>query len=355
MSKVKFTEQQQRVIDLRNCNILVSAAAGSGKTAVLTERIVNMVCDEEHPIDIDRLLVVTFTNAAAAEMRERIGNKLSERLQDNPQSQHIQRQLTLLHAAQITTIDSFCLFLLKNHFQEIGLDPAFRVADEREIKLMQQEALSEILEEAFAEGRKEFLHLVEFLCPNGHERTLEDHILSLSRFAASFPWPKDWLMARMEDYAPQDPKAQADTPFWNYYRSYVRGMLKGFSQKVQQVLSIAMSPDGPYMYGEALDKDKEQFDSFVEYLDEHGFEGLEEKLSGITYAKLSPKRDDSVNADKKELVKGLRDVIKRGFTDILAQCFPASTALAAARDAQCMNVTKELIALVLAFDDRMRE
>ena len=158
---VEFTTEQKQVIELRDCNILVSAAAGSGKTAVLTERIVNMICDEEHPVDVDRLLVVTFTAAAASEMRERIGNKLSDRLNEHPENERLQRQATLLHSAQITTIDSFCLFLLKNHFNEIGLDPAFRVADEREIKLLQQEALSELLEERFEEAIRRYDELIE--------------------------------------------------------------------------------------------------------------------------------------------------------------------------------------------------
>ena len=117
-----FTPEQQKVIDLRNRNILVCAAAGSGKTAVLVERIIEIVTDEEHPVDIDRLLVVTFTNAAAAEMRERIGKALSARLCQTPDNVHLQRQVSLLHNAQITTIDSFCLFVIRNNFNDIGLD-----------------------------------------------------------------------------------------------------------------------------------------------------------------------------------------------------------------------------------------
>ena len=161
---VKFTAEQQKVIDLQGCNILVSAAAGSGKTAVLTERIVKKVCDERHPVDIDRLLIVTFTNAAAAEMRERIGAGIAARLAENPGSGHIQRQATLLHNAQITTIDSFCLFLLRNHFNEIGLDPAFRIADEGEIRLMQQDVLKELLEDAYAAGEESFHQIGRASC-----------------------------------------------------------------------------------------------------------------------------------------------------------------------------------------------
>ena len=118
---VTYTTDQQKVIDLRDCNILVSAAAGSGKTAVLTERILQRVCDPHNPIQIDRMLIVTFTNAAAAEMRERIGNAMRKRLEEEPSNKHLRRQITLLNNAQITTIDSFCLYLLRNHFHEIQL------------------------------------------------------------------------------------------------------------------------------------------------------------------------------------------------------------------------------------------
>lgn len=125
-----YTKEQQSVIDARDCSLLVSAAAGSGKTAVLVERIVNMVSDEKAPVDIDRLLIVTFTNAAASEMRERISDALGKKLEGEPDNGHLQRQITLLHNAQITTIDSFCLFLIRNNFNDIGLDPGFRVMDE---------------------------------------------------------------------------------------------------------------------------------------------------------------------------------------------------------------------------------
>ena len=159
---ITFTPQQQRVIDLKGRNILVSAAAGSGKTAVLVERIVEMVCDDKHPVDIDRLLIVTFTNAAAAEMRERISAGIGARLLANPESEHIQKQSALLHNALITTIDSFSLFLLRNHFNEIGLDPAFRVADEGEIRLLQQDVMKELMEDSYAGGDAAFRSCVEY-------------------------------------------------------------------------------------------------------------------------------------------------------------------------------------------------
>ena len=137
---VVFSEEQSNVINLRDRNILVSAAAGSGKTTVLVERIIQMITDEKNPVDIDHLLVVTFTNAAAASMREKISNAIAKKL-ESEYSDHLQRQATLIHHAQITTIDSFCLFILQNNFNDIGLEPGFRVADQGEIRLLKEDVM----------------------------------------------------------------------------------------------------------------------------------------------------------------------------------------------------------------------
>ena len=141
---MKWTKEQQNVIDFRNRDILVSAAAGSGKTAVLVARIIQRILDPQNPVDIDRLLVVTFTKAAAAEMRERIGAAIEAECEKDPQNTHLRRQSALIHNAMITTIDSFCLFVVRNHFEEISLDPNFRIADEGEIRLLEQDVLEQV-------------------------------------------------------------------------------------------------------------------------------------------------------------------------------------------------------------------
>ncbi len=156
---VKWTEEQEKVIQLRNRSLLVSAAAGSGKTAVLVQRIISMVMDEVHPLDIDRLLVVTFTNAAAAEMRERVGTAIEAALEKDPYNQHLQRQLTLVHNAQITTIDSFCIRILRDHFHKIDLEPGFRIADEGELKLLREDVCEAVLEEFYEKQIRNFCGL----------------------------------------------------------------------------------------------------------------------------------------------------------------------------------------------------
>ena len=158
---MKWTKEQQNVIDFRNRDILVSAAAGSGKTAVLVARIIQRILDPQNPVDIDRLLVVTFTKAAAAEMRERIGAAIEAECEKDPQNTHLRRQSALIHNAMITTIDSFCLFVVRNHFEEISLDPNFRIADEGEIRLLEQDVLEQVFEDNYARQEKTFLSLID--------------------------------------------------------------------------------------------------------------------------------------------------------------------------------------------------
>ena len=161
MADIKLTPQQKQVVDARDCSLLVAAAAGSGKTAVLVQRIIQKLTDKKRPADIDRLLIVTFTNAAAAEMRERIGAALEAALLENPGNVHLQRQMMLLHGAQITTIHSFCLSVIREHFHMLKLDPGFRIADEAELSLIWSDVLSELLEERYEHADKAFITLVE--------------------------------------------------------------------------------------------------------------------------------------------------------------------------------------------------
>ena len=161
MSSPKWTKEQQAVIDSRNSNLLVAAAAGSGKTAVLVERIIQMITDKDNPIDIDKLLVVTFTNAAASEMRERIGDAIGKALDKEPENTHLQKQLVLLNKASITTIHSFCLEVIKSNFHKINLDPNFRIGDETECSLMKLEAIDEAFDILYEEQDDEFCYLVD--------------------------------------------------------------------------------------------------------------------------------------------------------------------------------------------------
>ena len=352
---MKFTPEQQRVIELHNSNILVSAAAGSGKTAVLVERIIRMICDGEHPADIDRLLIVTFTNAAAAEMRERIAAGITVRLEADPGNEHIQKQSALLHNAQITTIDSFSLFLIRNHFNEIGLDPDFRVADEGEIKLLQQEVLAQLLEDAYAgqfvpEAPEQFHACVEYFCPGGRESVLEQHILNLSRYAGSFPWPAEWLEERKNDYAAGDMEALVHSDYGQYLTERVNRTVEGCLEKLREVKRLCELPDGPYMYGELTEAEIEQLERLTSCKD---LEEQAAKVPAVTFARLPSKKDDSVDPAKRELAKAIRNSVKDTLSDLSESYFKTPLELAVEQGKACREPLRMLLDLVLEFDRRL--
>lgn len=352
---MKFTPEQQRVIELHNSNILVSAAAGSGKTAVLVERIIRMICDGEHPADIDRLLIVTFTNAAAAEMRERIAAGIIARLEADPGNEHIQKQSALLHNAQITTIDSFSLFLIRNHFNEIGLDPDFRVADEGEIKLLQQEVLAQLLEDAYAgnfvpEAPEQFHACVEYFCPGGRESVLEQHILNLSRYAGSFPWPAEWLEERKNDYAAGDMEALVHSDYGQYLTERVNRTVEGCLEKLREVKRLCELPDGPYMYGELTEAEIEQLERLTSCKD---LEEQAAKIPAVTFARLPSKKDDSVDPAKRELAKAIRNSVKDTLSDLSESYFKTPLELAVEQGKACREPLRILLDLVLEFDRRL--
>ena len=200
MSSPKWTKEQQAVIDSRNSNLLVAAAAGSGKTAVLVERIIQMITDKEQPIDIDKLLVVTFTNAAASEMRERIGDAIGKALDKDPENTHLQKQLVLLNKASITTIHSFCLEVIKSNFHKINLDPNFRIGDTTECTLLKQEAIEEVFEELYVEQDEGFLNLIESYAEKRGDSNVQDIILGIYNFSMASPDPKKWLEESAEKF-----------------------------------------------------------------------------------------------------------------------------------------------------------
>ena len=379
---MKFTEDQQRVIDLRNCNILVSAAAGSGKTAVLVERIVELVsgsgCDSARAVDIDRLLIVTFTNAAAAQMRERITKALSDRVEAEPDNEHIKKQLMLIHNAKIMTIHSFCLYLIKNHFNDIGLDPDFRTADEGEIRLLKQEVLSELLEEQFALGRQEFTDCVEYFAYDGREKRLEELIERLYTFSGSYPFPEKWLRQHRMDYHMETFEELVKTEWFAGMMQEISALLQECKEQEKAALKVCEEPDGPYFYAVALEQDQEliagleqELASVVQTASEpeqsvapaemdssvakDAFEALAARVQGISYARMAAKKDDSVSAEKRELVKAMRERVKSLLGTLSEKYFASGPKQWLAECRQADAALCELVDLALLFGERLTE
>lgn len=321
MGKVQWTTDQQKVIDLRKRNILVSAAAGSGKTAVLVERIITMISDENNPIDIDRLLIVTFTNAAAAEMRERIGKAIEKKIEEHPGSGHLQKQMTLLHSAQITTIHSFCLYVIRNHFNVIDLEPGFRIGDEAELKLMRTDVMREVLEENYAKGEENFLAFVESYSTGKTDEGIEDIVLRLYDFSISYPWPEEWLTQQKEYFGVTDFEQMEQTNWMQRLMEYLFYVAKDFKNQNLRAQQLCNEPDGPYTYMDALLADA---DLIGELTKASTYEAYGKVLDEINWKRLSAKRDEAISDEKKELVKSIRDDIKKSISDIQKHFFYAS-------------------------------
>lgn len=321
MSGVTYTEEQQSAIQTRNANLLISAAAGSGKTAVLTERIISLITDRKHPVDIDRLLVVTFTKASAAEMRERIGRAINERLEKTPEDGNLLRQTALLYNAQITTIDSFCLYLLRNNFGDIGLDPSFRVMEEGERKLLMKDTLDELLEERYQDKEDhDFFLLAECYGENGKDELLEEIIRSLYYYAMSHPYPLDWLENAAKDYEVKTFEELEQTTWW-------RDKLVGNERLIERGLIIANEAErlcreagGPAAYLSAIEAQKALLNALKEYDTFDRRYELLQKMEIPAFGR-AKKTDDKELCDR---VKACRESIKKIFGRLSAFYYDTS-------------------------------
>lgn len=347
---VEWTEEQQEVIHVRDQNILVSAAAGSGKTAVLVERIIERLINDKPPLDVDRLLVVTYTEAAAAEMKERIRDAIEKALEADPDNAHLQRQATLVHNAQVTTIHSFCLSVIRENFHTIGLDPGFRIAEEGEMKLLKQDVAAELLEKEYAEGRKEFLALTEYVAPGRDDHKLVDLLLSIYDFSRSYPDPKEWLLSCADRYRLTGGiEAQ---PFFQFIKEQAKQYAKDMLELTVYAEGICEEEDGPVFYREALEQDE----ALIRKLEgAETYEDIRLLLESWKWAKLSAKKSDDIAPDKREIVKKVREEVKSLQKDLKEQYFYETLEEVEEAMLTCAPVMEEFARLVISFHGAMQE
>lgn len=349
---VTFTKEQQQVIDLRDRNILVSAAAGSGKTAVLVERIITRLTKDEKPLNVDELLIVTFTEAAASEMKERIHSAIEKALEAEPDNIHLQRQATLIHQAQITTIHKFCLSVIRDYFHTIDLDPGFRVGEEGELKLLKHDVAEAVLEAAYADGSIEFVNFVESFAPGRDDRKLEELILQLYEFSRSYPNPKRWLDSCAEQYDVQSVDELEKKPFVLEIMEEIHQYLKDVQKLLEFGMDICEEEDGPAVYKDALQADW----MFVQELQGvDTFTKMQERLWDVKWTKLAACRDKQVSEKKILKVKDIRDEVKGLIKDISKQYFFDDVYEIQKEMAQSQENMRTLTNLVKAFADAFTE
>ena len=349
-----WTTEQQQVIDARGTNLLVSAAAGSGKTAVLVERILSRVTDPEHPVDIDRMLIVTFTRAAAAEMKERIARTLEKRLHEDPENTHLQRQSILIDHAQISTIDGFCTFVLQNYFPLIDLDPGYRIADESELKVLKKKVIADLLEEEYADAENN-PGFTAFMRAYGNRRSDDDiagHIERIYTFATSNPDPEEWLTRCLAAYEPDTPEELEAAPWMRLMQEEALFHMRSLAEDSRRLVAfVSREPEAPQAYLSALRQDAAMLGSFPV---PENYEQWRLALHGLDFVKLSGKRMEGENEEIREAVKKRREKIKKEVEVLRKTTFGMPFEEVLAELGALRPYAEELIRLVRRFREAFR-
>ena len=312
-NEVKWTEEQKQAIYEKGSNILVAAAAGSGKTAVLVERIINKIINEN--IDIDKLLVVTFTNAAASEMRERVLDAIYKKIDENPEDERLQRQVTLLNKASICTIDSFCLDVVRNNFFEIDISQNFRIGDTTEIEILKQDVLEDLFEEKYEAEDKNFEKLINTYTSYKDDTPLKELILKIYTYIQSNPFPEKWLHEKIEMFNLSEKLDQdfAKTIWGKLLLKQVDEILQEGIIKLEAEKSNLAKYDELQKYFLIINDDIEQLEMLKSNLD--SWDKAYTIASSIKFKTWSA--DKKITLEAKDIAKVTRDLVKESLKKVL--------------------------------------
>jgi ATP-dependent helicase/nuclease subunit A len=348
-----WTNDQWDAITLHGHNVLVAAAAGSGKTAVLVERIIRRISDTEQPVDVDRLLVATFTNAAAAEMRHRIREAVEKALISNPDSDHLRRQLALMGRAAITTLHSFCLDVIRKYYPMIQLDPGFRIANETESELMRQDILIELLEEWYgsSEEGSAFWRLVDWFSGERSDDALLRLVQRMYDFSRSHPWPDHWLTETARLF---EDELSEESPWIDSLKKDVRLELQGAAGLLRQAEKLVHLPYGPVPYGDNIRDDLEAVGRLIAAA-EHSWGMLQEAFQTVSFGRLKPCKGDKYDKELQEQVKELRSAMKERIDRIGEELFERTLEQFESELHETAPVMKTLVQLTIQFADRYRQ
>ncbi|MGY4690015.1 helicase-exonuclease AddAB subunit AddA [Salibacterium sp. K-3] len=349
-----WTDNQWEAVSRTGADMLVSAAAGSGKTAVLVERIIHKMTDPDQLVDVDRLLIVTFTKAAAAEMKGRISAALARELNKHPGSLHLQRQLSLVNRAQVSTLHSFCMSVIRKYYYKINIDPQFRILDETEGELMRDEVLENVLEDKFnAPENDAFLKAAERFSSDRSDEGVRTILRKLFHFSRAHPNPHQWLQQTAESYQISDSTPVETTDWGREIREDADVRIHASLEKLIQAEAVCRRPHGPQGYLKTLEEDKAMVQHLREIPD---WKSLYEQLQAAAFSKLQTiKKDDDVDETLQNRVKTLRDEVKKEIRSLQTEAFsvpPEDHRQAIYDMADSIN---ELTRTVLEFSKRYEE
>jgi ATP-dependent helicase/nuclease subunit A len=310
---ISWTDEQKAVIESRNRNLLVSAAAGSGKTAVLVERIIRMITEGEEPLRIDQLLVMTFTKAAADEMRERILKAVDEKLMEHPDNTHLQIQAAMIPYAQITTIHSFCLGLIREHYNKLTIDPAFRVGDEGELILLRADVMKEMLEDYYEAADPRFEQFVETYANGKTDRGIEDYIMQVYTFSQSNPWPEVWLSHCRAELLASDMEQMMETDWMKFLMADAALQISELAEQIKRAAEVCEEENGPEAYLPMMISDLRLLNRLLEATD---YETLNQELKQVAFDRLASIRKKEIDQEKKAYVTGVRDRVKKAVSKL---------------------------------------
>lgn len=313
MSQGKWTTEQYSAITADTSNLLIAAAAGAGKTAVLVERITRKVTAVSNPVDIDKLLVVTFTKAAASQMRERVSKAINKLLEEQPESKALQRQLTLLGKSSITTIHSFCLEVISSNFHSVDLDPGFRIADETEALLLKLEALDDLFEQYYEDESydESFFRLLNSFSGSRDDKALQDIVLGVYNFIQSHPWPMEWMKSSAQGLNLENCTDFGTTKYAKILKDTMRIDLSSFLIQTTEALNIINVAEGLMPYSESFTQDLSNLQLLLKHCSEEStWDDLYNAFQSIEFIKLG-RCGKEVDKVSQELVKDVRDNIKK--------------------------------------------
>ncbi|MDG0793212.1 UvrD-helicase domain-containing protein [Cohnella ginsengisoli] len=353
----RWTAEQWAAIAAGGRDLLVAAAAGSGKTAVLVERIISRIADERDPLDVDALLVATFTKAAAAEMKERIRAALELKLEQSPGSAHLRRQLALLPRASITTLHSFCMETVQRYAPLIGLDPGFRIANETEAELLRMDTLDELFEARYEEelalGEDGTLAtLADMYGGQRSDEPLHRLVLELFDFSRSHPWPDAWLRATAASFDIRGEAELASSPWVQSMRADVLLALSGAAGLLRAARELASAPGGPEPYASTLAEDAALVAALTETVTNRPWTAWREPFASASFGRLKACRGDGYDPELQERVKQMRDEAKKTVTRLAEEWFVRSPSQYAEELAALAPRMREIAELVIAFGDK---